>query len=212
MKHTLFRCSPSAQMCASYPGKLTYLFVVTQMTSTLQQVSQTLVMFLTILTIPRHTCLPVQSARLYDINSRTLRAVFQHASPVLSCCFQDDSTAFTGSVDGQLKRWVCASMHMARERSMCFWKRDIAVHYQITARISMQPVFWHLADEALLTSHLNAFSSPQCCLKVTVVPFQSVHVVAQHRIGVQGREEAVIGSHAKAIQCVEFIKERGELC
>ncbi|MEW5317013.1 MAG: hypothetical protein WDW38_008347 [Sanguina aurantia] len=29
------------------------------------------------------------------------------------------------------------------------------------------------------------------------------------RIGLQGREEAVIGSHAQAIQCVEFIKERG---
>lgn len=56
-------------------------------------------------------------------------------------------------------------------------------------------------------------SPTQDCLCLLLVVLSSpewdVHHCMHHRIGLQGREETAIGSHAQAIQCVEFIKERG---
>jgi cell cycle arrest protein BUB3 len=44
-----------------------------------------------------------QSVRLYDAQQNQLRARFDGASPVLDCCFSDDSKGFSGGLDRAVK-------------------------------------------------------------------------------------------------------------
>jgi hypothetical protein len=50
--------------------------------------------------------LHAQTVRLYDAAAFTARGTIQLAAPVLDVCVQDDSTAYAGSLDGQVSRCV----------------------------------------------------------------------------------------------------------
>ncbi|KAJ9705224.1 hypothetical protein PVL29_003336 [Vitis rotundifolia] len=47
-----------------------------------------------------------KSVRLYDASANVLRGEFMHGGPVLDCCFHDDSSGFSASVDNSVRRLV----------------------------------------------------------------------------------------------------------
>ncbi|KAL0422528.1 UNVERIFIED_CONTAM: Mitotic checkpoint protein BUB3.1 [Sesamum latifolium] len=47
-----------------------------------------------------------KSVRLYDASAGVLRGKFMHGGAVLDCCFHDDSSGFTASLDHTVRRLV----------------------------------------------------------------------------------------------------------
>ena len=45
-----------------------------------------------------------RTVRLYDASQNQARGAIEHQAPVLCVCIQDDNTAFSGSLDGHVKR------------------------------------------------------------------------------------------------------------
>ncbi|KAL6215900.1 hypothetical protein ACLB2K_015326 [Fragaria x ananassa] len=47
-----------------------------------------------------------ETVRLYDTTANVLRGEFSHGSPVLDCCFHDDSSDFSASTDNTVRQFV----------------------------------------------------------------------------------------------------------